>query len=276
MDVRIVFLLFVGTVVYFVYFYHGRKKAATAGGKKKKKKRHGKKQTIEALEEKPADVENNNKPENNKAAKKHKQTVEAKVIANTSTSYQTTKPTKKDSSLLVVSEDTTSTTTENKIQQDEGEINTKFDKVGVSNSLRTKQQQQQFDTDFPTLPETQKTHQENNDMLPEEKGPVYARVLRITPPEKEKKEPIAGARRQRAIAGPDGWYTVKTVAESSLPRTTRPVVQQPEDDDGLTKRQRANQRRAERNKEEKAQQQLEQEQRLMNHRLTQMKALYKQ
>ncbi|KAI8054424.1 hypothetical protein BDF22DRAFT_410713 [Syncephalis plumigaleata] len=281
MDIRLVFLLFLGTIIYFVYFYHGRRTNAKSAAKKKKKKRHGKKQTVESQENDRSAAQQPHKVD--VTTSKHANGEGTRSIASSATSNK-----KKLSNSTVESNDNvqgnakTRGVAADKVDADSTSdevINTPSTKHSKSKKSSSRQQQkrnaqqQQFDAEFPALPT--KTYQENNDMLPEEKEPVYARVLRITPPEKEKKEPIPGARKQRAIAGPDGWFTVKTVAEASIPRTTQAPKKEPANDDGLTKRQRANRRRAELNKEEKELQRLEQERRLMNHRIAQAKALYK-
>jgi FtsZ-interacting cell division protein ZipA len=216
MDIRLVFLLFIGTVIYFVYFYHGRR-TNTKSTTKKKKKRHGKKQAAEPQENNSSTTQSHkidsttNKPANEETARSAVSSVA--YSKQTHTSNTSVKSNDNVQVNIKAKEAATNQTEADSTSDAIDTSNTKRKNKKSSSHQQQKRnaQQQQFDADFPALPT--KTYQEDNDMLPEEKSPVYARVLRITAPEKEKKEQISGARRQRAIAGPDGWFTVKTVAE---------------------------------------------------------------
>ncbi|KAI9229891.1 MAG: hypothetical protein DHS80DRAFT_29413 [Piptocephalis tieghemiana] len=121
----------------------------------------------------------------------------------------------------------------------------------------------------PSPQKTECNFKEGNDMLSEEEEEEGPRVMRIGAPKHEKKRPG----KQRAVVGPGGWSTVRTLSTSERTTTPRPTGP-PEDEDGLTKRQRQNRRKAELLKEERAQAAAEQEARLQRHRLAQVKNMY--
>ncbi|RKP12233.1 hypothetical protein BJ684DRAFT_21214 [Piptocephalis cylindrospora] len=110
---------------------------------------------------------------------------------------------------------------------------------------------------------------EGNDMLSEDEEDAGPRVMRIGAPKREKK----GPGKQRPVVGPGGWATVKTLSTPERVTGQRQGPP-PEDEDGLTKRQRQNRRKADLLKEERAQSAADQEARLQRHRLAQVKNMY--